>query len=41
VFARFDPTRRGELGMAEFLAMTLFLRSATAAFNAVRLHFFL
>ena len=26
VFARFDPTRRGALGLAEFLALTLFLR---------------
>jgi hypothetical protein len=34
VFARFDPLRRGALGLAEFLAMTLFLRSATATFNA-------
>lgn len=34
VFARFDPARRGSLGLAEFLALTLFLRSATATFNA-------
>lgn len=34
VFARFDPTRSGALGLAEFLALTLFLRSATATFNA-------
>lgn len=34
VFARFDPTRRGALGLAEFLALTLFLRSSTATFNA-------
>lgn len=26
VFSRFDPTRRGALGLAEFLALTLFLR---------------
>jgi hypothetical protein len=32
VFARFDPSRRGALGLAEFLALTLFLRSATATF---------
>ena len=34
VFQRFDPTRSGQLGLAEFLALTLFLRSATATFNA-------
>ena len=34
VFQRFDPSASGSLGMAEFLALTLFLRSATATFNA-------
>ena len=34
VFQRFDPARSGALGLAEFLALTLFLRSATATFNA-------
>ncbi|GBG00110.1 hypothetical protein Rsub_12851 [Raphidocelis subcapitata] len=34
VFTRFDPARRGALGLAEFLALTLFLRSSTATFNA-------
>jgi Ca2+-binding EF-hand superfamily protein len=34
VFQRFDPTRNGSLGLTEFLALTLFLRSATATFNA-------
>ncbi|KAI8464585.1 MAG: EF-hand [Monoraphidium minutum] len=34
VFQRFDPARGGSLGLAEFLALTLFLRSATATFNA-------
>lgn len=34
VFQRFDPTRSGALCLAEFLALTLFLRSSTATFNA-------
>lgn len=34
VFKRFDPAKSGALGLAEFLALTLFLRSATATFNA-------
>jgi hypothetical protein len=34
VFKRFDPSRSGALNLPEFLAMTLFLRSATATFNA-------
>ncbi|KIZ04938.1 Peflin [Monoraphidium neglectum] len=34
VFSRFDPTRSGALGLTEFLALTLFLRSSTATFNA-------
>jgi Ca2+-binding EF-hand superfamily protein len=34
VFQRFDPARSQALGLAEFLALTLFLRSATATFNA-------
>ncbi|KAI8476982.1 MAG: EF-hand [Monoraphidium minutum] len=34
VFRRFDPARSGSLGLAEFLALTLFLRSSTATFNA-------
>ncbi|KIZ04000.1 hypothetical protein MNEG_3963 [Monoraphidium neglectum] len=33
VFQRFDPSRSGALGLTEFLALTLFLRSATATFN--------
>jgi hypothetical protein len=34
VFRRFDPSRAGALSLPEFLALTLFLRSATATFNA-------
>lgn len=34
VFKRFDPSRSGALTLPEFLALTLFLRSATATFNA-------
>lgn len=34
VFQRFDPLRRGAMGLAEFLALTLFLRSSTATYNA-------
>jgi hypothetical protein len=34
VFQRFDPSRQNGLGLTEFLALTLFLRSATATFNA-------
>lgn len=34
VFRRFDPSKNGALSLPEFLAMTLFLRSATATFNA-------
>lgn len=34
VFKRFDPSRSGALSLPEFLALTLFLRSATATFNA-------
>lgn len=30
----FDPDRNGQLGLPEFIAMTLFLRSATATFQA-------
>ena len=30
----FDPDRQGQLGLAEFIAMTLFLKSAAAAFSA-------
>lgn len=34
VFQRFDPMHVGSLGVHEFLALTLFLRSATATFKA-------
>jgi hypothetical protein len=34
VFNRFDPSRSGSLQLTEFLALTLFMRSATATFNA-------
>eukprot|EP00775_Hariotina_reticulata_P010919 gene10918-11074_t len=34
VFNRFDPSRSGCLQLTEFLALTLFMRSATATFNA-------
>lgn len=34
VFQRFDPSKSGHLQLTEFLALTLFLRSATATFNA-------
>eukprot|EP00882_Tetradesmus_deserticola_P017492 GHRQ01018736.1.p1 GENE.GHRQ01018736.1~~GHRQ01018736.1.p1 ORF type:complete len:115 (+),score=46.06 GHRQ01018736.1:929-1273(+) len=34
VFNRFDPSRSGALQLTEFLALTLFMRSATATFNA-------
>lgn len=34
VFDRFDPSRSEALGLTEFLGLTLFLRSATATFNA-------
>lgn len=34
VFVRFDPGRSGALDLTSFLALTLFLRSATATFNA-------
>lgn len=30
----FDPDRNGQLGLAEFIAMTLFLKSAAATFSA-------
>lgn len=30
VFQRFDPTRSSALGLAEFLALTLFLRRSAA-----------
>lgn len=30
----FDPDRNGQLGLAEFIAMTLFLKSAAATFAA-------
>lgn len=36
MFSRFDPTRSGALGLTEFLALTLFLRSSTATFNVRR-----
>lgn len=34
VFNRFDPSRSGALCLPEFLALTLFMRSSTATFNA-------
>lgn len=34
IFQRFDPMGVGSLGLHEFLAMTLFLRSASATFKA-------
>lgn len=34
VFERFDPLRLRKLGLPEFLSLSLFLRSATATFNA-------
>ncbi|PNW74871.1 hypothetical protein CHLRE_12g506850v5 [Chlamydomonas reinhardtii] len=34
LFNRFDPTRSGSMGLQEFLALTLFLRSANATFKA-------
>eukprot|EP00879_Flechtneria_rotunda_P002558 GHRR01002757.1.p1 GENE.GHRR01002757.1~~GHRR01002757.1.p1 ORF type:complete len:174 (+),score=50.96 GHRR01002757.1:213-734(+) len=34
IFNRFDPSRSGSLQLTEFLALTLFMRSATATFNA-------
>lgn len=34
VLTRFDPCRNGALQLTEFLALTLFMRSATATFNA-------
>ncbi len=34
VFKRFDPSSSGALSLPEFLALVLFLRSATATFNA-------
>lgn len=30
----YDPDRNGTLGMAEFIAMTLFLKSSAAMFQA-------
>ena len=30
----FDPDRNGQLGLAEFIAMTLFLKSCAATFAA-------
>lgn len=34
LFNRFDPSGSGSLQLTEFLALTLFMRSATATFNA-------
>lgn len=34
LFNRFDPSGGGSLQLTEFLALTLFMRSATATFNA-------
>jgi hypothetical protein len=34
VVGRFDPAQRGGLDWVSFLDLTLFLRSATATFNA-------
>jgi len=34
----FDPDRNGQLGLAEFIAMTLFLKSAAATFSAFDPH---
>lgn len=34
----FDPDRNGQLGLAEFIAMTLFLKSAAATFAAFDPH---
>ena len=34
MFRAFDPDLDGRLGLAEYMAMTLFLRSASATFTA-------
>lgn len=34
LFNRFDPSGSGSLQLTEFLALTLFMRSSTATFNA-------
>eukprot|EP00210_Caulerpa_lentillifera_P001778 g1708.t1 len=31
----FDPTRQGQLGLSEYIEMTLFIRSVTATFTAL------